>query len=90
MRGADVQVAHLSMNGDGAVFAASPTAPISNVTLSHVSVFQSNQNSVVVDSPQPGGALEGVTVRGNFMLTGGGPPNRIGLLLASVPGRAAT
>ncbi|PRW56605.1 4-hydroxyphenylacetate isomerase [Chlorella sorokiniana] len=71
VRNANLQIGQLSMNGDGAVFEASPTAPIVNTTISHVSVFQSNQNSTVFDSPQPRGRLDGVTVRGNFMLKGG-------------------
>jgi len=70
VRNANLQIGQLSMNGDGVVFQASRTAPIFNTTISHVSVFQSNQNSIVFESPQPGGVLDGVTVRGNFMLKG--------------------
>lgn len=70
VRDADIQVAHLSQCGDGAVLQGG-AAPIANTTLSHISVLQENQNSLVFECAAPPCAFRGVTARANFLLSGG-------------------
>ncbi|EFN58055.1 expressed protein [Chlorella variabilis] len=73
VRDLDLQAGHITDNGDGILFqgAAGRAAAIFNTTVSHVSVMQSNQQTVAFSSPAPGATFAGVTVRINFLLTGG-------------------
>ncbi|KAL4427827.1 hypothetical protein ABPG75_001916 [Micractinium tetrahymenae] len=70
VRNANIQVAHLSMNNDAIVFEGGSTLT-SNVYVSHVSVAQMNQNMVVFSSGRQPGRFNGITVRANFVVSGG-------------------
>lgn len=68
---ANIQAGQVSTSGDGIVFEGSPLRRTARVTFSHISVMQSNQHSIVFNSPKPNSHFEGVTVRLNFLLSGG-------------------
>ncbi|KAL4442044.1 hypothetical protein ABPG77_011305 [Micractinium sp. CCAP 211/92] len=70
VRNANIQVAALSLNNDGIVFQGG-AAPISNVYVSQINVAQMNQNTVVFSSGKQAGRFSGITVRANFIVSGG-------------------
>ena len=90
VRDLDLQAGHITDNGDGILFqgAAGRAAAIFNTTVSHVSVMQSNQQTVAFSSPAPGATFAGVTVRINFLLTGPPAAQRSAACTAWATGRS--
>lgn len=72
VRDVNIQAGFVSMNKEGVVLEASPGTALRNVTISHISVVQSNQHSVVFAASGPLGSLyQDITVRINFDVIGG-------------------
>jgi hypothetical protein len=67
----NLQAGQITDNYEGIVFESNAGRQVFNVTLSHVSVMQANQHAVVFNAPGAGAVFAGVTVRLNFLLTGG-------------------
>lgn len=69
----NIQAGFVSRSRQGILLESSQEAALQNVTLSHVSVTQSNQHSVVFAAPAntAGCLFQDVTVRINFEVSGG-------------------
>jgi hypothetical protein len=70
VRNLSLQAGHLSSNYEG-VLLEGGAAPVTNVTVAHISVAQSNQHTFAFASPPGGATYQGVTLRLNFLLTSG-------------------
>lgn len=71
VRDVNIQSGLLTNNVNGLVLSASPTQPLTNVTISHISVAQNNQFTTVFSSVGDNSVFQDVTVRVNFELMGG-------------------
>lgn len=71
VRNLNLQAGAVANNNVGISFVGLASRPIYAVTLSQVSIMQSNQQSIVFSAPTRNCVFAGITIRINFLLTGG-------------------